>query len=104
MPLTQKQYLELSEPVMKVLFALDETSCGAATELRAKRKELTLQANALLDKIQAAHKAAPAGAAAAAAAAPVAGSRTAAAPAPAPQTQPQQQQQQPKQKKHWFRR
>jgi hypothetical protein len=87
MPLTQKQYLELSEPVMKVLFALDETSCGAATELRAKRKELTQQANTLLDRIQAAYKAAPAAAAAAAA-------------GPVPQTQ----QQPPKQKKHWFRR
>lgn len=101
-PLTQKQYLELSETVMKVLFALDGTSCGAATELRAKRKELTQQANALLDRIQAAHKAAPAaaaGAPSAPAAASVGGSSTAAAPA-----LQAQQQQQPKQKKHWFRR
>ncbi|KAF6251332.1 hypothetical protein COO60DRAFT_635437 [Scenedesmus sp. NREL 46B-D3] len=58
--LSQKQYLELSEPVMKVLFVLDAVSCGAAVELRSIRKRLTTEANQLLDDIQAAYKAQPA--------------------------------------------
>eukprot|EP00775_Hariotina_reticulata_P000084 gene84-239_t len=44
-PLTQKQYLELSETVMKVLFALDAVTCGPAMELRGLRKSLTTDAN-----------------------------------------------------------
>jgi hypothetical protein len=59
--LSQKQYLELSEPVMKVLFLLDSVSCGPAVELRMIRKQLSAAANRLLDEIQAAYKAQPAG-------------------------------------------
>jgi hypothetical protein len=105
-PLTQKQYLELSEPVMKVLFALDAVSCGSAVELRSKRKELTTRANKLLDAIQAAQKPAAAGA--------VPNGSTGAAAAAVglqQQQQPQQQQQQQQpsiaeqyRKKSWFRR
>jgi hypothetical protein len=57
--LSQKLYLELSEPVMKVLFLLDAVSCGAAGELRTIRKRLTTEANRLLDEIHAAYKAPP---------------------------------------------
>jgi len=108
MPLTQKQYLELSEPVMKVLFALDAISCGAP-ELRAKRKELTAGANRLLDDIQAAHKAAPSAAAAStSAAAAAAGRSNGPAAASAAGKQQQQPAQQQKEKKFgggkWFRR
>lgn len=98
MPLTQKQYLELSETVMKVLFALDAISCGAP-ELRAKRKELTTGANKLLDEIQAAHKAAPSAAA---------GRSSGSAAASGAAKQQQQPAQQQKEKKSggakWFRR
>jgi hypothetical protein len=59
--ISQKQYLELSEPVMKVLFLLDSVGCGAAVELRMIRKQLSAAANCLLDEIQAAYKAKPAG-------------------------------------------
>jgi hypothetical protein len=48
--------------VMKVLFDLDAVKCGSSTELRVRRKELSTRANALLDEIQAAHKAKPAAA------------------------------------------
>jgi hypothetical protein len=58
--LSQKQFLELSETVMKVLFTLDSVSCGTAVELRTARKRLTTKANGLLDQAQAAYKAQPA--------------------------------------------
>lgn len=58
--LTQKQYLECSETVMKVLFLLDSVSCGSALELRDVRKRLSAEANRLLDEMQAAHKDGPA--------------------------------------------
>lgn len=100
-PLNQKQYLELSESVMKVLFALDAVTCGSAVELRSKRKDMTTRANQLLDSITAAHKAPPnPAAAAAAAAAKGGGSSGSGAAASAAQQQPQQ----PQPKKHWFRR
>lgn len=104
-PLSQKQYLEMSEPVMKVLFALDAVTCGSAVELRSKRKDLTMRANQLLDSISAAHKAPPNPAAAAAAAAAKGGGSSGrgagAQPAAAPAAQ---QERQAKPKKHWFRR
>jgi hypothetical protein len=106
-PLTQKQYLEMSEPVMKVLFALDAVTCGSAIELRSKRKDLTTRANQLLDAITAAHKAPPNPAAAAAAAAAKGGSSGSGAgaqPAAAAAAPAAQQQHQAKPKKHWFRR
>lgn len=104
-PLTQKQYLEMSEPVMKVLFALDAVTCGSAVELRSKRKDLTTRANQLLDAITAAHKAPPNPAAAAAAAAARGGGSSSAGAQPAAAAAPAaQQQHQAKPKKHWFRR
>lgn len=109
LPLSQKQYLEMSEPVMKVLFALDAVTCGSAVELRSKRKDLTTRANQLLDSITAAHKAPPNPAAAAAAAATAAakggGSSGSGAGAQQPSAAPAaQQQRQAQPKKHWFRR
>jgi hypothetical protein len=55
--ISHKQYLELNELAMRVLLALDATSCGVA-ELRAVRKRLTASAINLLDHIQAAYSAA----------------------------------------------
>jgi hypothetical protein len=55
--ISHKQYLELNELAMRVLLALDATSCGVA-ELRAVRKRLTASAISLLDSIQAAYSAA----------------------------------------------
>jgi hypothetical protein len=90
---------------MKVLFALDAVSCGSASELRSKRKELTTRANKLLDALQAAQKPAAAATEAAAAATPTGSTGPAAAAA----VGQQQQQQQPSiaeqyRKKSWFRR
>lgn len=104
-PLTQKQFLELSESVMKVLFALDATSCGVP-ELRAKRKELTTAANKLLDELQAAHKAAPAAAAGGAAgqAAVAAGSGSGSAGRQQQQHVMDQAPGQKQQGRRWFRR
>jgi ribosomal protein L12E/L44/L45/RPP1/RPP2 len=86
-PLTQKQYLELSETAMAALLSLDAVECSTPAR-RAQRKALTNQANALLDELQAAHKASPAAPAAAAAAPP-------AAAAPAAK---------PTRSKSWFKR
>jgi hypothetical protein len=55
--ISHKQYLELNELAMRVLLALDATSCGVA-ELRAVRKRLTASAINLLDDIQASYSAA----------------------------------------------
>jgi hypothetical protein len=55
--ISHKQYLELNELAMRVLLALDATSCGVA-ELRAVRKRLTAAAINLLDDIQASYSAA----------------------------------------------
>jgi hypothetical protein len=55
--INHKQYLELNELAMRVLLALDATSCGLP-ELRAVRKRLTATAINLLDDIQASYSAA----------------------------------------------
>lgn len=65
--MTQKQFLEFTEPVMKTLFLLDSSSCSVS-EVRAVRKGLTAAANQLLDELQAEYQAAAAPAAAKAAA------------------------------------